>query len=163
MPAYLCRWPNGDVTLLNARDKTDAIILLDEFDDAESAELHRLDSLMVDLRLRDDGQFKLCALGETTQAEIMEIAFPELTATLESDELMRLDYESEEYRAMVRRAVNNEQKRMLRKSRGRVREPSTELGKRLQQQTGASTTLVDHWVDSFGREVLEATDDETVQ
>ena len=105
MPAYLCRWPNGDVTLLNARDKTDAIILLDEFDDAESAELHRLDSLMVDLRLSDDGQFKLCALGETTQAEIMEIAFPELTATLESDELMRLDYESEEYRAMVRRAA----------------------------------------------------------
>ena len=163
MPAYLCRWPNGDVTLLNARNRDDAVILLDEFDDAELAELFRLDSLMVDLRLCDDGQFKLCALGESTRDEIIETAFPELAATLASDDLMGLDFEGEEYRAKVRDAVNNERKRKLRESYTRAREPSTELGKRIQQQTGASTTLVDHWVDSFGREILEATDDETVQ
>ena len=163
MPAYLCRWPNGDVTLLNARDETEAIILLDEFDDAEFAELHRVDSLMVDLRLGDDGQFELCDLGESTRAEIMETAFPELSATLASDELMAVEYESEAYLAKVRRAVEKERKRELRRSPRRDREPSTQLGKRLQQQTGASTTLVDHWVEAFGREVLEATDDETVQ
>lgn len=163
MPAYLCRWPNGDVTLLNARDETDAIILLDEFDDAEYAELHRLDSLMVDLRLGDDGQFKLHDLGESTRDEIMETAFPELSATLASDELLDVEYESEAYLAKVRQAVQKERKRELRRSRRRDREPSTELGKELQRQMGASTTLVDHWVESFGREVLESTDDETVQ
>ena len=163
MPAYLCRWPNGDVTLLNARNRDDAVILLDEFDDADLAELYRLDSLMVDLRLSDDGQFKLCALGESTRAEIIQTAFPELAATLASDDLIGLDFEGEEYRAKVRHAVNNERKRKLSQTHGRAREPSTELGKRLQQQTGASTTLVDHWVDSFAREVLEDTDDETVQ
>ena len=163
MPAYLCRWSNGDVTLLNARNRDDAVILLDEFDDAELAELYRLDSLMVDLRLCDDGQFKLCGLGESTRDEIIEMAFPELAATLASDDLMGLDFEGEEYLAKVRHAVNNERKRKLRQGQERAREPSTELGKRLQQQTGASTTLVDHWVDSFGREILESTDDETVQ
>ena len=163
MPAYLCRWPNGDVTLVTARDETDAIIRLDELDDAENAELHLLDNLLVDLRLGDDGQFQLCDLGEMTQAEIMETAFPDLSAVLDSDELLALDHESQEYRARVRQAVENERKRKLRQSGRGGREPSTELGKRLQKETGASTTLVDHWVESFGREVLEATDDETVQ
>ena len=35
MPVYLCRWPNGEVSIVQARDKTDAIFRLDEFDNAE--------------------------------------------------------------------------------------------------------------------------------
>ncbi len=42
MPLYLCRWPNGDVSVLMARNKTDAIIQLDEFDNADYAEISRL-------------------------------------------------------------------------------------------------------------------------
>ena len=163
MPAYLCRWPNGDVSLLNARNKSDAIVLLDEFDDAESAELYRLNSLLVDLRLNDEGQLELNAVGETTEAEILKLAFPELAAKLGSDELINLDNESDEYRVKVRHAVENERQRGSRQGRKRTRQPSTEVGKRLKQQTGAATVVVDRWVESVGEAILEATDEETVQ
>ena len=39
MPLYLRRWPNGDVSVVMARNRTDAIIQLDEFENAEYSEI----------------------------------------------------------------------------------------------------------------------------
>ena len=35
----MCRWPNGDVSFVSTRNKEDAVIMLDEWDNAELAEL----------------------------------------------------------------------------------------------------------------------------
>lgn len=46
MPVYLCRLPNGDVSIVGACNKSDAIVVLDEFDNAEHAEISRLNELL---------------------------------------------------------------------------------------------------------------------
>jgi len=38
----MCRWPDGDLSFVSARNKQDAIITLDEWDNAELAELRRV-------------------------------------------------------------------------------------------------------------------------
>jgi hypothetical protein len=42
MPVYLCRWPNGDLTVVGASNKQEAIGLLDEFGNADHAEFFKL-------------------------------------------------------------------------------------------------------------------------
>jgi len=38
MPNFLCRWPNGDLSIVGAADRNAAIIILDEIGDATEAE-----------------------------------------------------------------------------------------------------------------------------
>ena len=59
MATYLCRWPNGDFSIVSAKTKADAIELLDEWGNAEQALLSRMPDCMFDFRLRDDGQIEL--------------------------------------------------------------------------------------------------------
>jgi hypothetical protein len=42
MPIFLCRWPNGDVSIVSAPNKDDAIEALDEFDNADHADISQL-------------------------------------------------------------------------------------------------------------------------
>ena len=49
MPVYVCRWPNGDCSVVQARTKQAAIIKLDEMDNAEGCPLIRLDECQVPL------------------------------------------------------------------------------------------------------------------
>jgi hypothetical protein len=89
MAMYLCRWPNGDCSVVSARTKSEAIELLDEWGNAEQALLARITDCMFDFRLGDDGQFELADIGEATQDCIMETCYPELNqafATAEWDE-----------------------------------------------------------------------------
>ena len=162
MPLYLCRWPNGDVSIVTARSKDDAIVRLDEFENAESAEIWRLPDLLVDFGLNDEGRLQLNTFGETTEKEIMDRAFPDLEATLTSDDLLALDERSDEYRERVRQAVERERQRIVGHQRKRVRRPRTELGRRIQKETGAATALVDLWVDELGEKILDKTDDDTL-
>ena len=60
----MCRWPNGDLSFVCARTKEDAIVMLDEWDNAELAELRQIRDFMVDFRLTDDGELELQAFGE---------------------------------------------------------------------------------------------------
>jgi hypothetical protein len=46
MPNYLCRWPNGDFSIVNARTKGEAIEMLDEWGNAEQAFLSRMADCM---------------------------------------------------------------------------------------------------------------------
>src|SRR5580704_11060874 len=64
VPTFMCRWPNGDLSFVSARNKEDAIVMLDEWDNAELAELSRVPDFMVDFRLNDDGELELQDLGE---------------------------------------------------------------------------------------------------
>ena len=161
MPLYLCRWPNGDVSIVNAKNKTQAIIRLDEFDNAECAEISRLHEFLIDFRLNDEGRLEMTQLGEATEDVIMERAFPDLEEALSSDEFAALDPQSEQYRKKLREAVEGERKRLWDKQKlKKVRKPQTELGKRLQKSMGAATVVVDRWVDEMAEEILEETDGE---
>ena len=50
---FMCRWMNGDVSFVSARTKEDAIVMLDESDDAESGEISQIRDFMVNFRLND--------------------------------------------------------------------------------------------------------------
>ncbi len=159
MPLYLCRWPNGDVSVVMARNKTDAIIQLDEFDNAEYAEISRLNEFLVDFALNDEGRLELAGIGEGTENTIMAVAFPDLEATLMSDELTDMNPDNPEYQRKVLEAVEWERKRLWDKRKmKKVREPKTELGKRLKKSTGAASALVDQLVDEMAGEVLADTE-----
>ena len=90
MAIYLCRWPNGEFSIVNGKTKDDAVVLLDEWGNAEQASLTRLTDCMFDFRLADDGRIELQNIGESTEARIMEACWhPKLSdafATAEMDE-----------------------------------------------------------------------------
>ena len=86
---YLCRWPNGDFSVVSARTKSDAIVMLDEWGNAEQATITRMNDCMFDFRVDDDGQIELANIGEATHDHIRETCYPELDkalATAEWDE-----------------------------------------------------------------------------
>ena len=86
MAIYLCRWPNGDFSIVSAKTKADAIELLDEWGNAEQAFLSRMPDCMFDFRLRDDGRIELVDIGESTHDCIMETCYPELDKAFASAE-----------------------------------------------------------------------------
>ena len=51
---FMCRWMNGDVSAIAARPE-DAIVVLDEWDDAEGAEISQIRDFMVDFRVNEEG------------------------------------------------------------------------------------------------------------
>src|ERR1700676_1543370 len=97
---------------------------------------------MFDFRLDDDGQIELAEIGEATDDCIMEVCYPELDnafATAEWDET-DLDY-SAKGRERIRVAVELERTR-LRDSHPAAKGAETGLGREIQRQTGAPSTLV---------------------
>ena len=48
----MCRWMNSDISFLSGRTKEDAIVMLDERDNAEGAEISQIRDFMVDFRLK---------------------------------------------------------------------------------------------------------------
>ena len=154
MPLYLCRWPNSDVSVVQARNKTEAIIRLDEFENAERAQITRLTDFLVDFHLNDEGSLELGAFGEATEDEIMETAYPELEELKTSDQLDGLDPEGPEYAQKIKEAVEWEKKRLWNKQKT-SKQSETEVGKRIQERTGAATVLVNRWVEELGEKILE--------
>jgi hypothetical protein len=75
----MCRWPNADLSFVSARNKEDAIVMLDEFGNAEQAELRQIQDFMVDFGLTDDGELELKAFGECVLDDIWERAYPVLS------------------------------------------------------------------------------------
>jgi hypothetical protein len=75
----MCRWPNGDLSFVSARNKEEAVISLDEWDNAEMAELKQIQEFMVDFKLTDDGELALSEFGERSQSDILERAYPVLS------------------------------------------------------------------------------------
>jgi hypothetical protein len=78
MPLFLCRWPNGDWSVVLASNEQDALIKLDEIANAEECPLVQLDAFQVHFHLTDDGELLLDGFGETTEEEISDICYPVL-------------------------------------------------------------------------------------
>jgi hypothetical protein len=146
MAIYLCRWPNGDFSIVNAKTKNEAIELLDEWGNAERAIVSRMTDCMFDFRLADDGGFELVEVGECTRDGVIEKCYPELNKALAAIELdeAEQDYSAEGY-TRIRAAVELERKR-LQESQPPPKEAETGIGREIQAQTDAPSVVVDRIV-----------------
>jgi hypothetical protein len=138
MAVYLCRWPNGEFSIVSARTKEDAIELLDEWGNAEQASLTRMTDCMFDFRLTDDGQIELSGIGESTEEYIMEACYPDLQQALSATE----GGDSDDSQSQIRKAVERERTRLW-DDQPATKPAATQLGRDIQKQLGAPSVVVD--------------------
>ena len=138
---FLCRWPNGDFSVVKASSKDEAIELLDEIGNAEGSPVTPInDTFMVHFALTDDGDFELQGWGEETGELIMKRAYP----VLDEARMSSLDKSDTERTEIIRRAVVKERDRVVEK---RVKTPKTLLGQNLKGMMDAPTRKIDRIVD----------------
>lgn len=92
MSNFLCRWPNGDLSLVSARDPNKAIIILDEIGDATEAELFETKNLFVNFTLTDRGQLEFENFAELFNGDVMEKCYPLILKAQLQDEDETEDY-----------------------------------------------------------------------
>ncbi len=85
--AWLCRWPNGDFSIVSAPTKRQAILELDEWAGAHPSQVYPLESFKADFGLTDDGEIELNELGEETRNFIWDTCYPELAEVRFSDKV----------------------------------------------------------------------------
>jgi hypothetical protein len=138
---FLCRWPNGDFSVVKASSKDEAIELLDEIGNAEGSPVTPInDNFMVHFVLTDDGDFELQGWGEETGELIMKRAYP----VLDEARMSSLDKSDTERTDIIRRAVVKERDRVVEK---RVKTPKTLLGQNLKGMMDAPTRKIDRIVN----------------
>jgi hypothetical protein len=83
MPVYICRWPNGEVSLAAGESEVEVANVLDEVDNPDAAELMRLDhAIAVHFKLGtmpgEEGTLPLCfeEMSEQLESSICERAYP---------------------------------------------------------------------------------------
>jgi hypothetical protein len=156
MPIFMCRWPNGDFSVVNAATKNDAIYLLDEVGNGEGCPVKVLKKdFMLHFTLADDGEIELELFGELLDEEIMEFGYPLLSKALhESSEFDGDDHsdEANQARENVRKAVLKERERVTARE---SKQPRTLIGQRLKNEIDAPTTKIDQIVESVAKEALK--------
>ncbi len=152
MPLYMCRWPNGDCSVVWAANKGAAVEILDEVDNAEVCPLMALRDFMVHFRLSDEGEIQLEGFGEATEDALFQLAYPVLDKTLMDAPNDQAGNPTPEGIAMIREAVAKERKRVRLK---KVKEPVTELGRKIKQMTNMPTRVIDRTIRETGSETLK--------
>ncbi len=155
---YLCRWPNGDSSLVAANTRREALVELDEWDAAHPCQLFPLESCMVDLTLNDQGEIELKQFGEDTEELIWEISYPKLHAHLLS--VMPTDGGelSSKAKDSIRRAVQHERDRLWKNQPAHPR-AETEVGKVLQKQLRTTGPVADYYIQEMANLILQSKDD----
>jgi hypothetical protein len=150
---FMCRWMNGDVSLVSARTKEDAIVMLDEWDNAEGAEISQIRDFMVDFRLNDEGDLELAEFGESCRDTILEKAYPRLLEAMTAAPTTPSGGTTAEGKAMLRKAVQEERTRPLKPTR--LPQPATEAAKTLQKKMGASAAYANRAVEEMASDILD--------
>lgn len=111
---YLCRWPNGEFSVVTAGTRQDAVAKLDEWAGAEATMLKPLDSFMAHFRLSDDGHIELAELGEDTESRIWDECYPELDRVLSTEGAVKHQDGDADPRVaeVIRQAVDRERHRV---------------------------------------------------
>jgi hypothetical protein len=163
MPAFCARWPDGSFStsfsIVDADDETHALIQLDELGD-EPAQLWRMQSCLLDFELTDGGAFRIKQFGEATGPEIMERAYPVLSKALKDERFAghAIEQQTEpiEYEPSAKKllceAVDAERKRMKDFQKTSA---TTEHGKAIQQELGASGVYIDAIVEQSASKRLK--------
>jgi hypothetical protein len=153
---YLCRWPNGEFSVVRADSKRDALVQLDEWAGAEAEWLVPLETFMADFRLDDEGTMEFNEFGEGTNDFIREHCYPELEAVLASN-AVRSDpgqYSPVE-KEVVKAAVERERTRLW-KNLPEGAPARTEIGKRIQKSMGTTGAVADHYVKLAAKRILDS-------
>ncbi len=157
MPLYLCRWPNGDCSIVWARNKDEAVIELDQVGNAEGCPLIPLREFQVHFALTDDGKLEFEALGEGTKELLFALAYPLLEKTF-SAIYGEWDSNQETFtpdqQARIQVAVEQERERVRVKPE-ELAEPETEMGHDIKKQTGMATPLINRIVQQTTRHMLK--------
>lgn len=153
---YVCRWPNGEFSVVKADSKRDALVQLDEWAGAQASWLVPLEIFMADFRLDDLGTIELNAFGEETNEFIRDHCYPELEAVLSSDALKSFSGEySGAEKEVIKKAVEHERRRLW-DNQPEGPAAKTELGKRLQTSMGTTGPVADHYVDLAAKRILQS-------
>lgn len=146
MPLFLCRWPNGDCSVVLARTKDDAIIELDQVGNAEDCPMTQVRTFQIHFALTDRGELALEGFGEGTKEDVISWAYPLVENALadayrggKSDQRLPRDR-----RAAIARAVERERRRIDLEAAST--DPQTELGRDVKRRTDMPTMLVDRLV-----------------
>lgn len=87
MPAYIIRWPDGDVSITVAQTQGEALAQLDEMGAAASTHVHRLDNCSLHFKPINNGQAYVLSLEfEETAEEVRCFFYPNIEAELEAAE-----------------------------------------------------------------------------
>jgi hypothetical protein len=156
---YVCRWPNGEFSVVTASTKREAIIALDEGGGAHPSQVYPLDSFMADFRLTDEGEIVLNEFGEETTDIVWDLCYPKLRRLLTRPDFpeSRGNRDANE-RKRILRAVDHERNRLDKDQPND--ESSTDFGKRLAKELGTSAVVADHYVEEVAKEILESEDGE---
>lgn len=158
MPLFLCRWLNGDCSVVWARNTDEAIVELDQIANAEGCPVAEVQTFQIHLTLTDRGDLVLEGFGEGTKEEMVSLAYPVLEQALE-DAWADEDYDGYESlpadrRSAITRAVEHERSR-LRLDDTQTKEPLTEVGRDVKYQTDMPTVLIDRIVRTAAKKTLK--------
>ena len=158
MPLFLCRWYNGDCSVVWARTKQDAIVELDQVANAEGCPITEVQTFQVHFTLTDRGELVLEGFGEGTKEEMVSFAYPLL------DKALQEAYEAEDYdgyeslsanrRAAITHAVEQERRRIDLEETATTA-PQTELGRDIKSHTDMPTVLIDRLVRKRATKTLK--------
>ena len=152
---YLCRWPNGDFSIVKADNKRAAVVALDEWAGAEPAWLVPMDHCMIDFALNDDGELQLAEIGEETADLVWGHCYPELRALLSGSNVKRRKpgKRNPETTQRVRTAVQRERERLW-DGQGTSAPANTALGQELQKRLRTTGAVADHYVEELANRLL---------
>ena len=154
---YLCRWPNGEFSIVKADTRREALIVLDEWAGAHPSYLHPMETCMIDFCLNDLGEIELSQFGEETTHIIWQTCYPELDELL-SIEKLRTDEAgeyTEEAKELIRKAVEHERKRLW-GNQPEGPEAETEAGRELQKKLGTVGPVADYYVKQLAKQILKS-------
>jgi hypothetical protein len=154
---YLCRWPNGEFSVVTADSKRDAIIALDEWAGAHPSQVHPIDSFMADFRLSDEGEIEFTQFGEETREVVWNTCYPALRELLDNNKVTDMSGEVKPAaKKRVRKAVEYERTRLWENQP--ADEPATERGKQIARHMGTSAVVADYYVQLAAKRILESDD-----
>ena len=131
--------------------------MLDEWDNAEGAEISQIRDFMVDFRLNDEGDLELAEFGESCRDTILEKAYPRLLEAITAAPVTPSGGTTAEGKAMVRNAAEEERTRPLKPTR--FPQPTTEAARTLQKKMGASAAYANQAVEEIATNILDKAPD----
>jgi hypothetical protein len=152
---YLCRWPNGEFSVVKADTKREAILELDEWAGAEPAWLVPMETCMIDFRLNDRAEIELGEFGEETAGFIWESCYPKLDELLSSHDVLwsQSGERNPKLARRIRKAVQHERTRLWNPREERS-SAKTDLGRELQKRLGTVGPVADHYVEKLADGIM---------
>ena len=161
MPVFVVRNVDGQLGIVAARNKVDAVERLDEFANFEGCPIRELPELMLLLDINDEGELTLEHIGEEMDDVIRTFAYPLVEKAFDhvldqqeagqgeaSDRNDRTPAQKE----LIRKAVEAERERVRRK---KMAEPLTEGGRAIKQQLDFPTSLIRKQERRVARAILQ--------